>query len=370
MGQEHDDPNNEREDPQSASWTSEDQDQLMSRYEQIAEEAQGAPSKDGKSVVADYGLGGAVPRSEQSRARYKAKDIYVRLENTIYGPITQDELSAMLQSGELTGFESASADLQHWTPLIYHPRMTLSGEIDPDATHDLLHQHSTLPAASRPVDKFDLEALADEEEEPPPPSTPLAAILIKPMKVSRKTGLPLPVHADLDEEPLEKVIERTDISPEQREAGTEALAEIAQQAQDLAERGELSLSGEHVAVAEGDSAPFPVASAAPSAPMPSDESGDFDLEVDVDSGAMVAFEDTAAEDPVPASGSDEVAAAIAAAESESNTSVFVTWLVVLLLLASAGVAAMTMLRASTPEEVPAPVVDEAPAEEAPAPTAP
>lgn len=370
MGQEHDDPNNEREDPQSASWTPEDQDQLMSRYEQIAEEAQGAASKDGKSVVADYGLGGAVPRSEQSRARYKAKDIYVRLENTIYGPITQDELSAMLQSGELTGFESASADLQHWTPLIYHPRMTLSGEIDPDATHDLLHQHSTLPAASRPVDKFDLEALADEEdEEPPPPSTPLAAILIKPMRVSRKTGLPLPVHADLDEEPLEKVIERTDISPEQRVSGNEALAEIAQQAQDLVERGELSLSGEQVAVVMSDSAPFPAAD--PSKPELSDESGDFDLQVDVDdSEGLDPFEDTAAADAVPAEVSDEVAAAIAAAEAESNTSVFVTWLVVLLLLASAGVAAMTMLRASTPAEVPAPVVDEAPAEEAAAPSAP
>ncbi|MFT6397623.1 MAG: hypothetical protein ACJAYU_002377 [Bradymonadia bacterium] len=214
--------------PPEDDWTSEEHTKLMSRYERIAAESVGAPSKDGQSVVAEFSLGGAVPRHELTRRRFKSSDIYVRLENTIYGPITQDELSEMLASGELTGFESASADLQHWTPLIYHPKMTLSGEIDPDATHGMLHNRSTLPAAARAPDKFDLEALADmDDDDEALPAMPLAAILIKPIKVSRRTGLPIKVHADLEKESLASVIKRTAIPDEQRLSGSQALVELA-----------------------------------------------------------------------------------------------------------------------------------------------
>lgn len=214
--------------PPEDEWTSEEHTKLMSRYERIAAESAGAPSKDGKSVVAEFSLGGAVPRHEPSRRQYQSSDIYVRLENTIYGPITQDELAEMLASGELTGFESASADLKHWTPLIYHPKMTLSGEIDPDATHGMLHNRSTLPAASRAPDKFDLEALADMDDDEALPAMPLAAILIKPIKVSRKTGLPIKVHADLAKESIEDVIKRTDIPEVQRMSGAQALVELVE----------------------------------------------------------------------------------------------------------------------------------------------
>jgi hypothetical protein len=105
--------------------------------------------------------------------------------------------------------------------------MTLSGEVDPDATHGMLHGRSTLPAASRASDKFDLEALADLDDDEPLLGMPLAAILIKPMKVSRKTGLPIPVHADLEKESLEDVRKRTDIQEPGRLSGSQALVELA-----------------------------------------------------------------------------------------------------------------------------------------------
>lgn len=240
MAEDRDDPNAPPE--EAEDWTSEEHTQLMTRYERIAAESAVAPSLDGKSVVAEFNLGGSVPRIEETRGRYQSKDIYIRLENTIYGPVTQQELGQLLSSGQLTGFESASADLQHWTPLIYHPRMALSGEIDPDATHDLLHQASTLPAASRAPSSVDLEALADLDDDEELPGTPLAAILIKPIRVSRKTGLPLPVHADLRSESIEKVVERTEISEERVAAGVQALSEFAEHAKELADAGQLRLA--------------------------------------------------------------------------------------------------------------------------------
>jgi len=215
----------EREDPSGAM---DDDSQLMSRYQQLARESQSAPSIDGHSVVANFALGGTVPRGEAPRARFQSSDIFVRLENTIYGPITHDELAELLTSGELTGYESVSADLEHWTPLIYHPRMTLAGEIDPDQTHEMLHRRSSLPRASRAPDRVDLEAIA-ELDEADLPSAPLAQIFIRPVQVSRTHGLAnkLPVHADLDAESLDQIIERTEISPAQRTSGQQALARFA-----------------------------------------------------------------------------------------------------------------------------------------------
>lgn len=154
---------------------------------------------DGDLVVQEFSLAGSVPRTEPIQKQVATQDVYVRLENTIYGPLNSDELAAMLASGEFTGYESASSDLQHWTPLLYHPRMNLTGYADPDATHALLHGHSTLPAASRSGSKVRLEDFADE---PPPErqiSVPLAQIMLRPAKVTRKTtrGVSLPVYAEL-----------------------------------------------------------------------------------------------------------------------------------------------------------------------------
>ncbi|MFT5992737.1 MAG: hypothetical protein ACJA1R_000997 [Flavobacteriales bacterium] len=184
---------------------------VMSRMDKLAQESAAKLGHDTDAQVAEFSLSGLVPRAEpDSIRRFRSKDVYIRLENRIYGPLTQDELGELLASGNLTGFESASSDLRTWTPLIYHPKMMLAGEIDPDQTHDVLHKRSDLPAASRAAEAIDLETFGDEPEEETAPAMPLAAILIKPVRVSRKTGevLDAPVLADLDEESLEDVIER------------------------------------------------------------------------------------------------------------------------------------------------------------------
>ena len=183
-----------------------------------------APSR---ASAQEFALGGAIPRAEpQERRGFKSQDVFLRLENKVYGPLTQEELGDLLESGQLTGFESASSDLRTWTPLIYHPRMTLNGQIDPDATHDLLHGRSDLPAAgSRPV-SVNLEELADLEENEELPGTPLAAILIMPSgplatpktlapkksaPAKAATSLDAPVFADLDQEDLDEVIVRSGV---------------------------------------------------------------------------------------------------------------------------------------------------------------
>lgn len=160
---------------------------------------------DGQMVVKEFELGGVVPRAEQGGERKAtAGDVYVRLENTIYGPLNGDEMAAMLASGQFTGYESASSDLQHWTPLLYHPRMNLTGYADPDHTHALLHERSTLPQASRKGSRIRLEDFADGLPDEIIPSVPLAAIMLRPRKQVRRTtrGVELPVFAELKDEPV------------------------------------------------------------------------------------------------------------------------------------------------------------------------
>ena len=163
------------------------------------------PVVDGQLVVKEFSLGGMVPRTEQGDERkVTAGDVYVRLENTIYGPLNGDELAAMLASGQFTGYESASSDLQHWTPLLYHPRMNLTGYADPDHTHALLHERSTLPQASRKGTRIRLEDFADGVPDDMIPGVPLAAIMLRPRKQVRRTtrGVELPVFAELKDEPV------------------------------------------------------------------------------------------------------------------------------------------------------------------------
>lgn len=201
---------------------------------------------DGNAVVKEFDLGGAVPRQQPRGDAYRTEDVYIRLENTIYGPLQRDELTELLTSGQFTGYESASTDLQHWTPLLYHPRMNLTGQADPDRTHALLHQQTTLPQISQSPSRIRLEDLTDEELdnlEPQPQAMPLAAILIKKKrlrpggelediedadllrerpKVVRTTlattperddeddyiELDLPIFGNLDEESVDDMIER------------------------------------------------------------------------------------------------------------------------------------------------------------------
>ena len=396
--------------PPDDEWTSDEHSKLMSRYERIAAESAGQPSKDGKSVVAEFSLGGSVPRHEPSRQKFQSKDIYIRLENTIYGPVTQEELAEMLASGELTGFESASADLQHWTPLIYHPKMTLSGEVDPDATHGMLHDRSTLPTASRAPAKFDLEALADmDDDEPLPASMPLAAILIKPIKVSRKTGLPIPVHADLEKESLEEVRQRTDITESSRLSGSQALVELARANEArLGDTDEIPLVGseEGEAIRGTDSGWDPNdggaqakkatgeitgastkpaseqmsalvdaeiealyagmfdgedagtdepggEEAAAAAPDPAawddpDDRGSIDIEIEIDDTAVEVIRNVSAEEPLPDSDGDEPVAEAAPPASTNQGGQLGAYLIGLLILAVGAVVVMALLTQSTP----------------------
>jgi len=158
---------------------------------------------EGKASATEVEVRASVPRNDYRAGNYKAEDVYIRLENTIYGPIARDHMVELLQSGSLTGYEQASTDLQHWTPLLYHPRMYLTGEADPDATHELLGSQSTLPVASR-TGRSILDRLGDDEDIDdviPQVSTPLAAILIKPRKVLRTIDdSELPVYKHLSEE--------------------------------------------------------------------------------------------------------------------------------------------------------------------------
>ena len=173
-------------------------------------------------VSAEFSLKNVVPREEPTTAGYKSSEIYIRLENKIYGPMPREKLNELLSSGQLTGFESASADLKHWTPLIYHPRMILTETVDPDATHELLHSETDLPQMSAKPHRVDLENLTATSDLPPMdsgPSTPLAAILIKPRKragaiveTGPATSPPpsLPVFGDLAVESIESMVRRVD----------------------------------------------------------------------------------------------------------------------------------------------------------------
>lgn len=162
---------------------------------------------DGTTMSAEYDLGGTVPREEANWRTFRSADVYIRLETTIYGPLSQQDLVDLLQSGQLTGYESASNDLQHWTPLLYHPRMNITGQADPDQTHSILEGRSTLPTASARKRSL-LEDLADgnlDDLEPPPEeptgAMPLAAIMIRPRRVpaSEVRNRQLPVFGEIRE---------------------------------------------------------------------------------------------------------------------------------------------------------------------------
>ncbi|MCA9563191.1 MAG: hypothetical protein KC561_06865, partial [Myxococcales bacterium] len=114
-------------------------------------------------------LGGRVPRIEPREAPKLSGDLYIRLEGRIYGPFRPDKLEMLLESGTLTGLETASADLARWTPLAYHPRIVRGRVRDLDKVHEMLRELSALP-----VKKRDLIV--------PHLGPPLAAILKRPQR--------------------------------------------------------------------------------------------------------------------------------------------------------------------------------------------
>ena len=98
---------------------------------------------------AEVSLGGPIPRSDPDESGVRSGDLYVRLEGRIYGPFRPDRLEMLLESGTLTGLETASVDLNRWTPLAYHPRIVRGRIRDLARVHEVLTEMSTLPARKR-----------------------------------------------------------------------------------------------------------------------------------------------------------------------------------------------------------------------------
>ncbi len=172
-------------------------------------------------VVAEFSVNQIVPRVEPTMRAFTSTEIFIRLEQTIYGPLSRERLAELLASGRLTGFEQASSNLRTWTPLIYHPRMVLAEDVDPETTHRMLQTESDLPKESAVQRRIDLaqygEQTAATEEAPAMPalSTPLAKMLVRPRKRSSATHdtepappLDLPVFGDLGRESLESLAQR------------------------------------------------------------------------------------------------------------------------------------------------------------------
>ena len=173
-------------------------------------------------VVAEFSVNQVVPRVEPTTRAFISTEIFIRLEQTIYGPLSRERLAELLASGRLTGFEQASSNLRTWTPLIYHPRMVLAEDVDPETTHSMLQRESDLPKESAVQRRIDLaqygeQATLSNEVVPEEPvlSTPLAKMLIRPRKRSSAThdaeplpSLDLPVFGDLAHESLESLAQR------------------------------------------------------------------------------------------------------------------------------------------------------------------
>ena len=173
-------------------------------------------------VVAEFSVNQIVPRVEPTMRAFTSTEIFLRLEQTIYGPLSRERLAELLASGRLTGFEQASSNLRTWTPLIYHPRMVLAEDVDPETTHRMLQTESDLPKESGVQRRIDLaqygeQATLSNEVVPEEPvlSTPLAKMLIRPRKRSSATHdaepmppLDLPVFGDLGHESLESLAQR------------------------------------------------------------------------------------------------------------------------------------------------------------------
>lgn len=173
-------------------------------------------------VVAEFSVNQIVPRVEPTMRAFTSTEIFLRLEQTIYGPLSRERLAELLASGRLTGFEQASSNLRTWTPLIYHPRMVLAEDVDPETTHRMLQKESDLPKESAVQRRIDLaqygeQATLSNEVVPEEPvlSTPLAKMLIRPRKRSSAThdsepspSLDLPVFGDLGRESLESLAQR------------------------------------------------------------------------------------------------------------------------------------------------------------------
>ncbi|MBN1947865.1 MAG: hypothetical protein JW797_19520 [Bradymonadales bacterium] len=145
--------------------------------DQPAPEGQTAPDDDryGDPPVTELPLGGITPRVDEPERKLSG-DLYIRLEGEISGPFQPERLESLLTSGILTGLEEVSADLNHWTPLAYHPRIVRGRVKDLRQVRKELKKLSELPAPRGSEDLFE-------------PDVPLCAIVKRP-KHRRTTPAP------------------------------------------------------------------------------------------------------------------------------------------------------------------------------------
>jgi hypothetical protein len=139
----------------------------------------GPPGPPVEQISSEVRLGGPIPRHDRDDSPLRSGDLYLRLEGRIYGPFRPDRLEILLESGTLTGLETASVDLRRWTPLAYHPRIVRGRIRDLGRVHEVLTELSSLPARKRGVSRA-------KELGPPP-----AAVLKRPKRRRREDRLRL-----------------------------------------------------------------------------------------------------------------------------------------------------------------------------------
>lgn len=114
----------------------------------------------GQIKVVEHGLDDSVPKAPESDTSPEGDQLFLRLEDQIYGPVTADDTLRLISSAKLSGYEAVTADLHHWSPLAYHPRFV------PAHHGDLLQVHAALDELSgTPV--FALAETAPSSQAPP-----------------------------------------------------------------------------------------------------------------------------------------------------------------------------------------------------------
>lgn len=113
-----------------------------------AELALAAIPRQRQVMAAQHALATSVPRAEIESAERIADELFLRLEEHIYGPISTHQTLALIGGARLSGYEAASTDLQHWSPIAYHPRFVAATHGDLRLVHKLLDGMTDLPAVA------------------------------------------------------------------------------------------------------------------------------------------------------------------------------------------------------------------------------
>ena len=165
-------PDNRSSDPGNEEPTQAPHREPTRKVDRVVELTPPTSAIDPELTSSEVELEGPIPRAEPTDVRLHTSALYIRLEGRIYGPIDPDRMELLLESGTLTGLETASIDLRHWTPLAYHPRIVRGRIRDLERVHEVLTELSTLPIAK------------NDPSVPIQVGPPQAAILRRPVRKS------------------------------------------------------------------------------------------------------------------------------------------------------------------------------------------